>query len=87
MKNLNKMSRSKRKLRTDINFKSCGGFYDVFDDAVKGAWYINDAEYDYICEFSTEEELDLFLGGNGTFSDMKRALRAVDNLLERYGKH
>lgn len=78
------MSRSKRKLRADINFKGCGGLYDAFDDAVKQAWYINDAEYDYICEFSTEEELDLFLGGDGTFSDMKKALRLVDNLLEEY---
>ena len=80
------MSRSKRKLRTDINFKNRGGLYDAFDNAVKGAWYINDAEYDYICESSTEEELDLFLGGDGTFSDMKRALKIVDNLLERYEK-
>lgn len=78
------MSRQKRKLRADIKFKNRGGLLDAFDNAVKSAWYINDDEYNYICKFATKEELDLFLGGNGTFSDMKKALIMVDNLLEEY---
>ena len=55
---------------------------DAFDDAIKSAWYINDEEYDYICEKATDEELDLFLGGDGGFSNMKKALATVDNLID-----
>lgn len=76
------MSREQRKLRTDIVFKGCGGLTDAFDDAIKSVWYINDEEYDYICENATDEELDLFLGGNGKFSDMKKALTTVDKLID-----
>ena len=76
------MSRTQRKLRTDIVFKGCGGLTDAFDYAIKSAWYINDEEYDYICEKATDEELDLFLGGDGGFSNMKKALATVDNLID-----
>ena len=76
------MSREQRKLRTDIVFKGCGGLADSFDDAIKSAWYINDEEYDYICENATDEELDLFLGGNGKFSDKKKSLETVDRLID-----
>tara|TARA_R110000765_G_scaffold334538_2_gene424926 strand:- start:395 stop:643 length:249 start_codon:yes stop_codon:yes gene_type:complete len=76
------MSREQRKLRTDIVFKGCGGLNDAFDDAIKSAWYINDEEYDYICEKATDEELDLFLGGDGKFSNMKKALATVGKLID-----
>ncbi len=77
------MSREQRKLRTDIVFKGCGGLTDAFDDAMKSVWYINDEEYDYICENATDEELDLFLGGNGKFSDMKKSLTIVDRMIDK----
>jgi hypothetical protein len=76
------MSRKQRKLRTDIVFKGGGSLTDVFDDTIKSVWYINDEELDYISEKATDEELDLFLGGNNTFSDMKKALSTVDRLIE-----
>lgn len=76
------MSREKRKLRTDIVFKGCGGITDAFDDAIKSTWFINDEEYDYISENATDGELDLFLGGNGKFSDKKKAIATVDRLID-----
>lgn len=76
------MSRRQRKLRTDIVFKGCGGLMDAFDNAVKSTWYINDEEYDYICEKATDVELDLFLGKSGKFSDMKKALEFVDKSID-----
>lgn len=33
---------------------------DAFDDAIKQLWRINDEEYDYILEISSDEELDFF---------------------------
>ena len=75
------MSREQRKNRKDIVFKGCGGLTDAFDDAIKQAWYINDDEYDYISYNATDEELDLFLGGNFSFSDKKKALMIVDRLI------
>jgi len=77
------MGRQERKNRTDIVFKGCGGLTDAFDDAIKRCWWINDDEYDYIGEHATDDELNLFLGGNGKFSELKKALVVVDNLLER----
>ena len=74
------MSRQDRKNRTDIIFKGCGGLTDAFDDVIKQAWWINDDEYDYISEFATGEEIELFLGGK-CFSDKKKALLVVDNIL------
>jgi len=74
------MSRQGRKNRTDIIIKGFGGVTDAFDDAIKAAWWINDDEYDYISEFATCEELDLFLGGK-CFSDKKKAILVVDKLL------
>lgn len=78
--------RQDRKNRTDIEYKGCGGIFDAYDDAVKGSWYINDVEYDYICEKATDKEMDLFCGGNGKFSDLKKALKVIDNLLDRMYK-
>ena len=62
-------------------FKGCGGLTDAFDDAIKSVWHITDVEYDYICKNATNEELDLFLGGDGKFSTMKKALVTVDRLI------
>jgi hypothetical protein len=76
------MSRQDRKKRTDIEYEY-SGITDLLDSATKGAWYINDAEYDYICENATEDELYIFSGGDGSMSDLRKGLVLVDNLLER----
>lgn len=77
------MSRLVRKNRTDIIYQNRGGILDAFDDALKGTWYINDSEYDYIAENATDEELDMIVGCE-TFSEKKKALIVVDSLLTKY---
>jgi hypothetical protein len=77
------MSREDRKKRTDIKYKGCGGIPDLIDNATKEIWYINDDELDYICEHATDDELYLFTGGDGSITDLKKALSIVDELLER----
>lgn len=77
--------RSERKKRTDIKFLNCGGLTDLFDNVVKERYYINDDEYDYICENATDEELEMFvLGQNPTFSEVKQALLVVDKYVKEF---
>ena len=49
-----------KNLREEIKFKTQGGFFDLFDDAIKGAYNITDAEYDYIAEHMTDDEMSVF---------------------------
>tara|TARA_R110002124_G_scaffold176991_1_gene344985 strand:+ start:577 stop:825 length:249 start_codon:yes stop_codon:yes gene_type:complete len=75
------MNRQKRKKRTDIIIKDSGSILDLIDDSIKSTWFINDDEYDFICENATTEEIDLFIGLNPTYSNMKKALEIIDRLL------
>ncbi len=78
------MTRFSRKNRTDIEFKGRGGMTDAFDDVMKELHRINDAEYDYIIEFSTDEELGIFIPNYKTFSDLKNVINFVNKKLEEY---
>lgn len=78
--------------RPEIKFKGQGGMVDVFDDFIKGAFNITDEEYDFICENASDEELDEFLGGLGsfetlaTFSEKKKSLEVRNKYLGLYGR-
>lgn len=72
------MSRFSRKNRTDIDYKGCGGLADAFDDVMKQAWYINDDEYDYICEHTSDDELYMIVDADKSFSNKRDALIVVD---------
>lgn len=80
------MDRFSRKNRTDIKLKGAGGLTDAFDDMIKQAWRISDEEYDWICEYATEEELDLFLLFDTTISGIKKSITVVNKLLITYNK-
>lgn len=80
------MDRFSRKNRTDIEFKGAGGLIDSFDDMIKEEWRISDEEYDWICEYATQEELDLFLLFDTTISGMKKSITVVNKLLITYNK-
>jgi hypothetical protein len=54
-----------KKIRENIEFKTQGGIFDLFDNAIKGAYNITDAEYDYIAEHMTDDEMSAFLSGCG----------------------
>lgn len=81
------MSRFERKKRTDIIYKGQGGLGDIFDDAIKGTWYITDEEYDFIIEDATDEELDLIIPNTKTsLSKVKEGLAYVDAMLVKFNE-
>ena len=75
------MSRFIRKKREDISYKG-GSLTDVFDNYIKGSWYINDDEYDYICENATDEEIEYFIFGDTSFGAIRKSMNIVDRLLK-----
>ena len=83
-----------KKVREEIEFKGSGGFFDAFDDYVKGIYNITDEEYDYIVEKMDEVELAIFcdacgLGGNEssvTFSTIRRGLEIRNKYLKQFNK-
>ena len=79
--------RSKRKNRTDIKYKGAGGIPDLLDNLFKSVYYINDEEYDYICENMSDKEMDLFAAiETATFSEKRQALLLVDKYIEELTK-
>lgn len=80
------MTRLERRNRTGIVFKGCGGFYDLFDDAIKEAWRINDDEYDYLCEFGSDEVLKAMVSEPKSYSEAKQHLTLVNECLINYVK-
>lgn len=81
-----------KKIREDVEFKNEGGFFDLFDNHIKGLYNITDAEYDYLCTNMTDDEISDFLNvvgiGNGdmivTFSLIRRGLEIRNKYLEHY---
>lgn len=59
-----------KKIREEIEFKTQGGLFDLFDNEIKEAYNITDAEYDYIAENMTDE-MSSFLLGCGMISSDK----------------
>ena len=80
------MDRFSRKNREDIEYKGCGGLTDAFDDLMKDIHRINDKEYDYIIETSTDDELIIFLPEFKTISDKKATIKFVNSKLEEYSR-
>ena len=76
------MSRLGRRNRTgeDLGLLDSGGMLDVIDNTVKSAFRINDKEYDFIADKLTNEEMELFLNENKSFSEKRKTLV----LLEKY---
>lgn len=76
------MSRLSRKYRTDIEYVSTGGVLDLFDNAVKNIFRMNNAEYDYFCQNASQEEMDTTMGMRQTFSEAKETLRIIDKYVK-----
>lgn len=79
--------RSERKKRTDIKFLNHGGLTDLFDNVVKETYYINDDEYDYICEKATDEEIQIFINEDATFGQKRQVLNFIDKYIEEFYKN
>ena len=80
------MSRIKRKNREDIVLKDSGGMLDLIDNWFKATWRVNDEEYDYMVEHSSDEELGLLTRDDLSLTEAKKSLTIVENLLEAYGR-
>lgn len=79
------MTRLERKNRTDIIFKTKGGVLDAFDNEVKGAWRINDEEYDFISGLE-DKYLNALIYDSRVrdISKAKECIRLINEALEMY---
>lgn len=80
------MTRLERKNRTDIVFKGCGGLFDLFDDAVKEVWRIDDEQYNYLCEYGSEDVLGAMVSAPKNFTEAKQQLTLINTCLSKYVK-
>lgn len=79
------MTRLERKNRTDIIYKGCGSLHNALDDAIKSAWRINDDEYDFLCEFASDEVLEMMTNDKPKhYSGMKKQLNLINEALAEY---
>lgn len=79
----------KNRLYSDLKIKSSGGLTDAFDNMFKDVFRIDDAEYDYIAEHASEDQLthltiDANLRGKPlTFKEKRAIICTLDNLLAK----
>lgn len=78
------MSRLSRKNREDILLVNKCGITDLFDNHFKTAWRISDLEYNHICEFASDDELEMLIREDLTISEAKHALEIVDKYIIEY---
>ncbi len=80
------MNRTLRKKRTasELGIVSSGGITDMFDNTIKGIHHINDKEYDYLCEFLSEDEMDLMITESLSISDRKKLITAIEKHLDNF---
>lgn len=80
------ITRLQRRNRTDIHFKEHGVITDLFDNAMKEVWRINDDEYDYLCEHTSDLNCPLFLDEKMSISQLKSKIKEVNSIIEEYYK-
>jgi hypothetical protein len=80
-----------KNIRSEIEFRSDGSIFSIFDDVVKHAYNITDDEYDYIAENMTDSELSIFLDiirdettKRSSFTDRRNALMIRDKYLNKF---
>lgn len=80
------MKRLSRKNITDIDLGilASGGMFDLVDNAIKESLRITDKEYDFLVEKTTDEELNLLIKENKTFSDKRKLSIILNKYLELY---
>ena len=64
----------------ELGLKSSGGLMDLFDNQIKSAYRINDAEYDKMASEMNDDEMKLFVTEKPTFAEK----RAMINLLNKF---
>lgn len=82
MSRFDRKKRGEEALKLKSNVKGRIGLNELFDDTIKGTWYLTDDEYDTICLKMTDEELDVFLEDKKTFTQKKFVLNAIDKYID-----
>ena len=73
-------TRLSRRNRTeeDLGILHKGGFFDLFDNAVKEIYRINDVEYDYLSEHISNEELEMITSEHLTYAESRKLLKMLE---------
>ncbi len=78
--------RLERKKRSwdDLGLKMQGQITNLFDNQFKSAYRINDAEMDFICEKMTDDEMQIIITENPTFSEKRKCLEILNKYLKDF---
>lgn len=70
----------------DLGIMYKGGLNDLFDNEVKSAYRINDAEFNYLCEYMSDDEMDLFVGRPAglTFAEKRKLVVLLETRLNDF---
>jgi hypothetical protein len=74
----------------DACIHSSEGIHDMFDNVIKVLFNITDAEYDFIAENSSDDQIGVFLNALGTlekgstFTERKKALELRNSMLIQF---
>jgi hypothetical protein len=75
---------------SDLGIRTSGGLADLFDNQLKLAFRITDAEYDWIATRATDEELDALLIDPSlqpvTFAEKRKMLTVLQKYLNEFNK-
>ena len=77
------MSRLERKKRPieSLKLMNSGGMLDLFDNEIKSYYYLTDDEYDIIVESCSDEELELLITENSSFSHLRKCLEIINKYI------
>ena len=78
-----------KSLNPEIKLANSGGVFDLMDNVMKVGFNITDAQYDFICEEATDEDLDklaevLFNNNKATFTERREALIVRNKYVELF---
>lgn len=78
------------KITKDINVhngkRNNISIFDLFDDVIKSAFNINDAEYDFIAEKASDEDLNILLIEEPTFQQRRKMIEIRTKYLQQYNE-
>lgn len=77
------MSRLERKKRPieSLKLMDSGGMLDLFDNEIKSYYYLTDDKYDIIVESCSDEELELLITGDSSFSHLRKCLEIINKYI------
>jgi hypothetical protein len=68
----------------EIGYKSAGGLFDLFDNAVKSFARINDEQYDFILERAEDNEMDLLIKEEYSFAEKRQLITMLEKYLVEF---